>query len=398
MGDPARRLDRDACARGFIQAAQYLAGALATADVLDESRELIRSAFAPDLVAFCAAPGTEGYTPPDALEAEAARRAARQVIETGLVALETAAGEPPLACAALPVNVRGQTEAALLVGYAGERALPQHLLEALLGVVGLVGAALERQRADRELRASLEALRDANAELARSNRELEQFAYVASHDLQEPLRMVSSYLQLLARRYRGKLDEDGEEFMRFALDGARRGQQLINDLLAFSRVGTRRRELRPTDCERVLEAALQSLEVAARESGATISHGPLPTVMGDGPQLSLVLQNLVGNALKFRGPDLPRVNVTAERQGGEWVLAVEDNGLGIAPEYFDRIFLIFQRLHTREEYPGTGIGLAIAKRIVERHGGRIWVESAPGRGSTFRFSIPACDDGMGGSS
>jgi light-regulated signal transduction histidine kinase (bacteriophytochrome) len=219
---------------------------------------------------------------------------------------------------------------------------------------------------------------------------------VASHDLQEPLRMVSSYLQLLARRYQGKLDADGEEFMRFALDGARRGQQLINDLLAFSRVGTRGRPLRPTDCEAVLEDALRSLELAVEESGAAVTHAPLPTVMGDGAQLSLVMQNLVGNALKFRGQDPPRVHVSAERRGGEWVLAVRDNGLGIAPEYFDRIFLIFQRLHTREEYPGTGIGLAIAKRIVERHGGRIWVESAPGQGSTFRFSVPACHDAGGG--
>jgi light-regulated signal transduction histidine kinase (bacteriophytochrome) len=183
--------------------------------------------------------------------------------------------------------------------------------------------------------------------------------------------------------------------MCFALDGARRGQQLIDDLLAFSRVGTRGRAPQPAHCERVLQTALQDLDLAIRESGSTLSHGPLPTVMGDGAQLSLVLKNLIGNALKFRGRDPPRVHVSAERQGEEWVFAVEDNGLGIAPEYFERIFLIFQRLHTREEYPGTGIGLAIAKRIVERHGGRIWVESEPGRGSTFRFSIPACDDRNG---
>ncbi|HWK90330.1 MAG TPA: ATP-binding protein, partial [Longimicrobium sp.] len=239
----------------------------------------------------------------------------------------------------------------------------------------------ERRRAE-------EALARQAEELGRSNAELEQFAYVASHDLQEPLRMVASYTQLLARRYRGRLDDDADEFIGYAVDGVTRMQALINDLLAYSRVGRREITVEPVDLEALLVRVLVHLGPAIEEAGGTVTHDALPTVQGDAGQLGQLLQNLVGNAVKFHGDDPPRAHVGAERGDGEWRLRVADNGIGIDPEFQDRIWVIFQRLHSRAEHPGTGIGLAICKKIVERHGGRIWLDSAPGRGSTFHFTLP----------
>jgi PAS domain S-box-containing protein len=234
-----------------------------------------------------------------------------------------------------------------------------------------------------------EALARQAEELARFNADLEQFAYVASHDLQEPLRMVASYTQLLARRYHDRLDEDAHEFIGFAVEGVTRMQALINDLLAYSRVGRRSGETVPLDADEVLRRALRSLETAIEEAGAAVTHDPLPTVRGDAGQLGQVFQNLVANALKFRRPGVPpRVHVSAAGGDGEWEIAVRDNGIGVDPAFADRVFVIFQRLQPRGEYPGTGIGLAICKKIVERHGGRIWVEGAPGVGTTFRFTLP----------
>jgi PAS domain S-box-containing protein len=224
-------------------------------------------------------------------------------------------------------------------------------------------------------------------ELERSNQELTQFAYVASHDLQEPLRMITGYLQLLARRYQGKLDQTAEEFIGFAVDGATRMQQLIRDLLAYSRVSNSEQPFVATNCEDALARVLTNLKLAIEESNALITHDALPTIMADTTQIGQLLQNLIGNALKFRGDHPLRIHVGVEQQAHAWLFSIRDNGIGLEPEYAERIFLIFQRLHTREQYPGTGIGLAICKRIVERHGGQIWVESQPQQGATFHFTI-----------
>jgi signal transduction histidine kinase len=226
-------------------------------------------------------------------------------------------------------------------------------------------------------------------ELQRSNSELEQFSYVASHDLQEPLRMVVSYMQLLSERYKGRLDSDADEFIAFAVDGSNRMQQLIRDLLAYSRVGSDKMVLHNVSSELILHNALTNLRAAIEESRAVVTHDSLPALTTDEPQLSQVFQNLVGNAIKYRSAEVPRVHVSATRSGDkEWIFSVRDNGLGIAPEHFEKVFILFQRLHQREEISGTGIGLSICKKVLEGLGGRIWVESQLGRGSTFRFALP----------
>ncbi len=258
------------------------------------------------------------------------------------------------------------------------------LLQTLAAVGTQIGQFAERLVADEQLRKT-------SADLERSNTELQQFAYVASHDLTEPLRMIVSYLQLLQHRHQDKLDAEATEFVGYALDGARRMNVMIQDLLAYARVDSRARPLQPTDCESVLTAALLNLKVSIDESGAEIQHERLPTVMGDAIQLTVVFQNLVSNAIKFRGDAPPRIRIQAQRREHEWIFSVSDRGIGIDPKYFERIFVIFQRLHTRQEYPGTGIGLALCKKIIDRHGGRIWVESEPGQGTIFWFSLPAAD-------
>lgn len=248
-------------------------------------------------------------------------------------------------------------------------------------IIALVQDVSDRKKAEANLAHYTE-------ELGRSNAELARFAYIASHDLQEPLRMVASYTQLLARRYRGKLDADADEFIAYAADGATHMQLLINDLLAYSRVGTQGRLPAPVDCEAVLERTLMNLKFALEESGARVTHERLPVVLGDASQLGQVFQNLIGNALKFRGNAPSHVHIGAEQRGAEWLFTVGDNGIGIDPQYAERIFVIFQRLHTREEYPGSGIGLAICRKIVERHGGKIWLDPEARQGARFCFTLP----------
>ncbi|MCZ6655069.1 MAG: ATP-binding protein, partial [Planctomycetota bacterium] len=250
-----------------------------------------------------------------------------------------------------------------------------------------------RKHAEEKLAFMNERLQAHAEELKRSNAELEQFAYVASHDLQEPLRMVASYCQLLQRRYADRLDQDANEFIEFAVDGAHRMQQLINDLLAYSRVGSGAIEHQPTDCGDAFDEACQNLETAIKETGAEIQCRDLPVALADRTQLVQLFQNLIGNAIKFRRDQPPRVEVSAKHENGHIQVSVTDNGLGIEAQYADRVFMIFQRLHAATEYPGTGIGLAVCKKIVERHGGQIWFESTPGEGTSFHFTLTPAQEG-----
>ena len=276
---------------------------------------------------------------------------------------------------------------------------PRHpdkwLLQITVSIGNQIGQLMGRRQAEEAMRASEAKLRAAHDELElrardleRSNEELQQFAYVASHDLQEPLRMISSYTQLLVRRYGSKLDGDAKEFMDFIVDGAARMKQLIEDLLSYSRVGTRGRDFQAVESGSALAKALANLRAAQEAAEASVTHDTMPRVLADSAQLTQVFQNLVGNAMKFRGADRPRIHVAAQTRDEVWVFTVSDNGIGLDPQYSERIFMMFQRLHNKAEYPGTGIGLAICKKIVERHGGRIWVESKPGSGSTFGFTLP----------
>jgi len=226
------------------------------------------------------------------------------------------------------------------------------------------------------------------AELTRSNADLKAFAHVVSHDLKEPLRVITGFLGLLEKRYKDKLGKNGMEYIQFTVDGAKRMDELIKDILEYSQVGTKDKEFKPVDCSSVLSKAISNLQVAIRESGATVTHDNLPTVTADSALLTSLFQNLLGNAIKFHGAAAPRIHISAERKEEEWVFTVSDNGIGIDPQFQEEIFTAFRRLHTRDEYPGTGIGLATCKKIAEYHGGRIWVKSETGTGSTFYFTIP----------
>lgn len=224
--------------------------------------------------------------------------------------------------------------------------------------------------------------------LKRSNADLQQFAYAASHDLQEPLRGIASFVGLLEKRYKGKLDKKADEFIDYIIDDTKRMQMLIKDLLEYSRIDTKGKIFGIMNCSVVLEEAFYNLRSIVEETGTELTYDYLPTVMADAPQLKSLFQNLIGNAIKFHGQEKPRIHISAEQRGNEWVFSVKDNGIGFESELAERIFVVFQRLHARQKYPGTGIGLAICKKIVERHGGRIWAESQPGKGSTFYFTLP----------
>lgn len=278
----------------------------------------------------------------------------------------------------------------LLLALERLKASEERLLQHRLHLEELVAERTDKlNRSNAQLVQEVENRKRTAAELKRSNDELEQFAYVASHDLREPLRKMAGFSQLLSERYKDRLDADANQYIAFIVDGARRMQEMITDIMSCARVLTGERRLAPVDCGAVLERIISSLEPAIAESGAVVTRDALPTVPGDESQLAQLLQNLLGNAIKFRGPKPPRIHVSAVRQDREWVFSVRDEGIGIDPADFERIFEIFTRLHTREQYAGAGIGLAICKRIVERHGGRIWVESQRGAGSTFLFSLPA---------
>jgi PAS domain S-box-containing protein len=301
---------------------------------------------------------------------------------------EDAAAGKPAQDLAIAVAEGRSAEEGLRVRKNGDRYWASVVITALYNDQGELRGFAMITRDVTQRRTAEDAVRRTAAELARSNAELEQFAYVASHDLQEPLRAIAGYCQLLQRRYVGRLDTDADEFIAFAVDGATRMQRLIEDLLCYSRVGTRGKPFEPTDCNAVFEQSLVNLKTAIAESGAQITRTDLPTVPGDRSQLEQLFQNLLSNAIKFRHDNPPRIRVGAEVEGDHWVFSFADNGIGIESRFADRIFAIFQRLHTRREYPGTGIGLAICKKIVERHGGRIWMRSSPGKGSTFYFTLP----------
>jgi len=262
------------------------------------------------------------------------------------------------------------------------------LKDSLARLPEAIRRALQEKHLLRLRRRAEEDLAKKAVELARSNADLEQFAYIASHDLQEPLRMVAAYTQLIAERYRGKLDDNADKFIGYACEGALRMQTLINDLLAFSRIGRTGVKAGRVNCDAAMAEVLLNLGPAIRDCGATVSYAPLPEVLADSSQMTQVFQNLIGNAIKFRGKEPPEILVQAEKAGQDWLFTVSDNGIGIAPESAENIFVAFQRLHTRTEYPGNGIGLSICKKIIERNGGKIWVESGMSKGSSFKFTLP----------
>ena len=285
----------------------------------------------------------------------------------------------------------------LVTGYLGEEKAVDYikqgatdcvLKDRLARLPASVRRALEEKRLRDLRRQAEEELAQKIAELARSNEELQQFAYVASHDLQEPLRMIANYTQLLAERYRGKLDEQADKYIGYSVDGAVRMQALIHDLLKFSRVGKAQVEPRAIESRAVVEQALKNLQAAIQESGAVVNMNSLPVVMADPAQLTQVFQNLIANAIKFHGAEPTVIQIDAENRDSDWVLSVSDNGIGIPVESEEDIFVIFRRLHTRSEYPGNGIGLSICKKIIERHGGKIWIEAQAKPGCCFKFSLP----------
>ncbi len=303
----------------------------------------------------------------------------KQLVESGDIEL---IGELPLVWLGVPLKSKDKIIGVVTVqSYMSSTVYTHDELEFLELISSQITRAIERKQAEKKLKQTMD-------ELTRSNVELQDFAYVASHDLQEPLRMISSYLQLLERRYAGKLDSDADDFINYAVDGANRMQTMINDLLTYSRVCTRGKDFSPTNSEEVLETSITNLQLAIEDSNADVTHDSLPTIIADESQLIQLFQNIIGNAVKFHGEEKPRTHISAEEKDDEWLFSVKDNGIGMNPDDHERIFKIFNCLHNKSEYPGTGIGLSVCKKIVERHGGRIWVESELGKGSTFYFTIP----------
>ena len=308
--------------------------------------------------------------------------------ETALKRRESAQQAGLRSAFAFPIPVGGKFYGVMEFFGREVRPRDERILEIARTVGHQIGQFIARKQAEAELQEANGQLILKAQQLSRSNAELEQFAYVASHDLQEPLRMIASYTQLILRRYGDRFDGDAREFMDFIVDGATRMKQLIEDLLAYSRVGTHGKAFRPTDSGAAVQKALANLRAAIESSNGTVTCDPLPTINADEFQLVQLFQNLIGNALKFKGAETPHVHISVNEQADTWTFGVKDNGIGIDGEYFDRIFMVFQRLHSRTDYPGTGIGLAICKKVVDRHGGRLWIESGAGSGSTFWFTVP----------
>ncbi len=332
-----------------------------------------------------------------------------QTLKSGFFASELINTPEPYAMAFLTISKANKTIYVIVIGHQYSETLPKYLLNIYLALAGFIGTTIEKLTMIQELRIqhfkleelieeleheiterkkAEEDLRRLMKELKRSNEELEQFAYVASHHLQEPLRIIASFTQLLEQRYKDKIDDDANDYINFIVEGASRMQGLINDFLTFSRVGTRGKPIKTTDTNNVIRDVKDNLKKLIDESNALITNDPLPVVVADVAQLIQLFQNLISNAIKFHREGIaPKVHISGEEKKSKWIFSVADNGIGINQENFNRIFLIFQRLHKRNEYGGTGIGLAISKKIIQRHGGKIWVESNLNKGSTFYFSI-----------
>jgi signal transduction histidine kinase len=394
----------------FVKSAQYIVGLSSHQDLLDHLGKLVVTYFKAEWTAFvqqdsegelsvshCLLPGD---AVPREILTDEVRVLVKDVLNSGFLASQAIGLPTPSMVVFLPIVGEHQPMRVLLIGHKTADPLPNETLNIYLALAGLAGTMLERLRVESELnvhRTHLEELVKARTaeltrvaeELQRSNKELEAFAYVSSHDLQEPLRMVTGFMQLIDQKYHQQLDATGQKYVHHAVEGAKRMQQLIVDLLAYSRVGTQGKQTALADTAELLQRALFNLQQSVVENNAKVTWGNLPMVPVDGSQLIQVFQNLIGNAIKFHGDQPPRIHVDARRDGKHWVFSVRDNGIGIDPEFGDKIFVIFQRLHVKEKYSGTGIGLAICKKIIERHGGRIWVESREGQGATFHFTLPA---------
>ena len=346
-----------------------------------------------------------------------------QVQESGFFASELVNPPDPYAMVFLPISKANQIISVIVIGHTYSERLPKYLLNIYLALGGIIGTTIEKLTMIQELRKQHSKLKENDRfltnifssvkdgditdrkkaeeevtnvleEIKRSNSELEQFAYIASHDLQEPLRMISGFANLLEKRYKDSLDKDAKDFIDFIIDGTTRMHDLINDLLTFSRIGTQGKVFKPTDMNVVLEATLNNVRISAIETNAIITCDPLPVVIADESQMAQILQNLISNAIKFHGAVHPKIHISGETKKNEWIFTITDNGIGIDSKDFERIFVIFQRLHKKGEYSGTGIGLTVCKKIIQRHGGKIWVESELKKGSIFHFSIPRNQNGV----
>jgi len=401
--------------QAFVKSSQYIVRLTAQQDVWSHLGKLIATYFPADWTAFSqrnpqGVVSLDNCSLPDPdicarILTDEVRSAVADVLDSGFLTTKVLSFPLQSFTVFLPVSGEAQPTKVMLIGHKGVEQIPKELLDIYLSIAGLAGAAFERLESERELtrhkehleemvKAATGELAQRAKELAMSNEDLENFAYVASHDLQEPLRAVAGFLGLLKKDYGEKLDGTAREYISHAVGGAERMSRLIYDLLAYSRIDSRGRKPAPLDANEVLQGALVNLRAGIESSGAKVTHDVLPSVLADPTQIGQLFQNLVGNAVKFKDAARPcEIHIAASRNGAWWTLSVKDNGIGIPKDQFDRIFVIFQRLHTRDKYPGTGIGLAICKRIVERQGGRIWLESAPGEGTTFYFTLPAVEKG-----